>query len=193
MGKAKLIAASDSGDAFTEFTGVTRMRMGVTPSGVLIERPPADDGPGGPLQRSVTTSALSSGPRKNLFSRYLLLLFLTRFFLSPSLFLYAPSTVIRYRKTRAIPPTRKDNIDSPVRCSRENQRQCFRSTSGSFNDTQQYHGQPSAASRSWRYAQRTWHDAWLERAQTSSGQWTCTTRSCSWWWSTRATGTFASC
>ncbi|TFK45571.1 hypothetical protein OE88DRAFT_1669075 [Heliocybe sulcata] len=53
MGKAKLIAASDASDAYTEFSGVTRYKQGVTPSGVLIDNP----GPG-TLERSVTTPNL---------------------------------------------------------------------------------------------------------------------------------------
>lgn len=39
LGKAKLVAADDSADAFTTFTGVTRLRMGQTPSGAPIDRP----------------------------------------------------------------------------------------------------------------------------------------------------------
>ncbi|KAK0226330.1 NADPH oxidase regulator NoxR [Armillaria fumosa] len=38
MGKAKLIAASDPGDAYTTFTGVTLLKQGISPSGVYISR-----------------------------------------------------------------------------------------------------------------------------------------------------------
>lgn len=37
LGKAKLVAAADSSDAFTTFTGVTRLQQGITPTGVRIE------------------------------------------------------------------------------------------------------------------------------------------------------------
>nr|QHW03302.1 NADPH oxidase complex component NoxR [Flammulina velutipes] len=52
MGKAKLIAASDPGDAFTTFTGVTRLKQGISPQGVFI------DSPG--LNRAVTAPPTNS-------------------------------------------------------------------------------------------------------------------------------------
>jgi len=61
MGKAKLVAASDPGDAFTEFTGVTRLKQGISPAGVYVDRPPGD-GPSPNLSRSATTPSLSSKP-----------------------------------------------------------------------------------------------------------------------------------
>ena len=57
MGKAKLVAAADASDAFTEFTGINRLRNGITPSGTII-RKPTDDDP--PLTRSVTVPAPKS-------------------------------------------------------------------------------------------------------------------------------------
>lgn len=57
MGKAKLVAASDSNDTFTTFTGATRLRQGVTPSGVFLDNNPADAGTG--LNRSATVPAKS--------------------------------------------------------------------------------------------------------------------------------------
>lgn len=39
MGKAKLVAASDPNDIFTTFTGSTRLKQGISPSGVFIDRP----------------------------------------------------------------------------------------------------------------------------------------------------------
>jgi hypothetical protein len=54
MGKAKLVAASDMGDAFTTFTGVTRLKSGITPSNTFIDRPD-DSGPS--LSRANTTPA----------------------------------------------------------------------------------------------------------------------------------------
>ncbi|KAH7926948.1 hypothetical protein BV22DRAFT_1127733 [Leucogyrophana mollusca] len=37
LGKAKLVAASDSNDVTTEFTGVARLKQGATPQGTLID------------------------------------------------------------------------------------------------------------------------------------------------------------
>ncbi|KIK68996.1 hypothetical protein GYMLUDRAFT_1001610 [Collybiopsis luxurians FD-317 M1] len=51
MGKAVLIAASDSRDAFTGFTGSTNLKQGITPSGVYVETPKTD------LGRSATAPA----------------------------------------------------------------------------------------------------------------------------------------
>ncbi|RDB24740.1 Neutrophil cytosol factor 2 [Hypsizygus marmoreus] len=59
MGKAKLVAASDPGDAFTEFTGVTRLKQGISPSGVYIERPDFDTAVAQNLSRSATAPAPS--------------------------------------------------------------------------------------------------------------------------------------
>ncbi|KZP17793.1 hypothetical protein FIBSPDRAFT_746493, partial [Athelia psychrophila] len=36
MGKARLVAASDADDAFTGFTGVTRLKMGITPTNTFV-------------------------------------------------------------------------------------------------------------------------------------------------------------
>jgi len=57
LGKAKLIAASDSSDAYTTFTGVTRLEQGITPTGVFIDRPPDLDSP---LSRSRSATLISS-------------------------------------------------------------------------------------------------------------------------------------
>jgi len=56
MGKPVLIAATDSRDAFTGFTGSTNMRQGVTPTGVYIENKPVSPVDGG-LGRSATAPA----------------------------------------------------------------------------------------------------------------------------------------
>ncbi|KAJ1306172.1 hypothetical protein OPQ81_010882 [Rhizoctonia solani] len=53
LGKAQLIAASDANDAFTTFTGVTRLQQGLTPSGAPI----TDGRPIPNLSRSVTAAA----------------------------------------------------------------------------------------------------------------------------------------
>ncbi|KAF8608272.1 hypothetical protein BDV93DRAFT_519319 [Ceratobasidium sp. AG-I] len=58
LGKAQLIAASDSKDAFTTFTGVTRLQQGLTPSGAPI----IDGRPIPPLSRAVTASARVETP-----------------------------------------------------------------------------------------------------------------------------------
>ncbi|KDQ55044.1 hypothetical protein JAAARDRAFT_134290 [Jaapia argillacea MUCL 33604] len=52
MGKAKLVATSDAIDVYTEFSGATRLKQGITPSGIYIETPPTD---AGTLARSQTT------------------------------------------------------------------------------------------------------------------------------------------
>ncbi|KAE9408668.1 NADPH oxidase regulator NoxR [Gymnopus androsaceus JB14] len=51
MGKAVLIAASDSRDAFTGFTGSTNLKQGVSPSGVFVEAQPVE------VTRSVSVPA----------------------------------------------------------------------------------------------------------------------------------------
>ncbi|CAE7186647.1 unnamed protein product [Rhizoctonia solani] len=53
LGKAQLIAASDANDAFTTFTGSTRLQQGLTPSGAPI----TDGRPIPTLSRSVTVAA----------------------------------------------------------------------------------------------------------------------------------------
>ncbi|OSX61905.1 hypothetical protein POSPLADRAFT_1066338 [Postia placenta MAD-698-R-SB12] len=58
MGKAKLIATEDASEAFTEFTGVARMRQGVSPTGAT------DFGPGG-LQRAATVSNPTPPPKSD--------------------------------------------------------------------------------------------------------------------------------
>ncbi|KAF8918162.1 NADPH oxidase regulator NoxR [Mucidula mucida] len=54
MGKAKLIAASDPGDAYTTFTGVTLLKQGISPSGVFIDGPDTGMNRSGSLNRAVT-------------------------------------------------------------------------------------------------------------------------------------------
>lgn len=60
MGKAKLVAASDPGDAYTEFTGATRLKQGISPSGVYIDRPNIDSGGSTNLVRSASISRMES-------------------------------------------------------------------------------------------------------------------------------------
>ncbi|KAI0364146.1 hypothetical protein BV20DRAFT_1047315 [Pilatotrama ljubarskyi] len=54
LGKAKLVAAESTNDLFTEFTGVARLKQGITPTGIFLE-----DGPNANpnLQRAVTVAA----------------------------------------------------------------------------------------------------------------------------------------
>ncbi|KAF8629433.1 hypothetical protein AX15_003479 [Amanita polypyramis BW_CC] len=42
MGKAKLVASSDPTDVYTEFTGVARLKQGISPSGIYVDRPDID-------------------------------------------------------------------------------------------------------------------------------------------------------
>jgi hypothetical protein len=42
MGKAKLVAASDAMDSYTTFSGATRLKAGITPTGIFIDKPPTD-------------------------------------------------------------------------------------------------------------------------------------------------------
>jgi hypothetical protein len=58
MGKARLVAASDSMDSYTTFSGATRLKAGITPTGIFIDRPPTDPSPA--LNRSATAPATSS-------------------------------------------------------------------------------------------------------------------------------------
>ncbi|KIK09857.1 hypothetical protein K443DRAFT_671168 [Laccaria amethystina LaAM-08-1] len=53
MGKAKLVAASDPNDIFTTFSGSTRLKQGISPSGVFIDRPDTESA----VSPSVTRSA----------------------------------------------------------------------------------------------------------------------------------------
>ncbi|PIL30996.1 hypothetical protein GSI_05689 [Ganoderma sinense ZZ0214-1] len=52
LGKARLVAAESTNDLFTEFTGVARLKQGITPSNVFI-----DDGPTSNLSRAATVAA----------------------------------------------------------------------------------------------------------------------------------------
>ncbi|KAI0687945.1 hypothetical protein C8T65DRAFT_835120 [Cerioporus squamosus] len=54
LGKAKLVAAESTNDLFTEFTGVARLKQGITPTNVFL-----DDGPTSGLTRAATVAAPS--------------------------------------------------------------------------------------------------------------------------------------
>ncbi|KAF7362155.1 P-type phospholipid transporter [Mycena venus] len=74
MGKAKLIAASDSRDTTVGFSGIDRLQQGITPTGIFIDgetglarsntrAPPRNDDDGSaPLARSKTTLNVVSKP-----------------------------------------------------------------------------------------------------------------------------------
>ncbi|KAH9889550.1 hypothetical protein C8Q73DRAFT_708050 [Cubamyces lactineus] len=51
LGKAKLIAAESTNDLYTEFSGVARLKQGITPTGIFVE-----DGPNAGLQRAATVA-----------------------------------------------------------------------------------------------------------------------------------------
>jgi hypothetical protein len=70
MGKAKLVATSDASDAVTTFSGVARLKQGITPAGLKLDRPDLlDTAPTSNLLRSATvppvmpTYQASEGPR----------------------------------------------------------------------------------------------------------------------------------
>jgi len=58
MASQKLVATSDSSDIYTTFTGSTRLKAGINPSGAYMDMP--DNGPA--LTRSATTPAPSAPP-----------------------------------------------------------------------------------------------------------------------------------
>lgn len=55
LGKAKLVATSDESEAYTTFTGVTRLKQGISPQGVRLEDEPSAGG----LSRSATVAVTS--------------------------------------------------------------------------------------------------------------------------------------
>ncbi|KAI0262591.1 hypothetical protein BC834DRAFT_971957 [Gloeopeniophorella convolvens] len=55
LGKAKLVASENPNEAYTTFTGVTRLRQGVTPQGVWVDPQPGEDGA---LARAATTGRI---------------------------------------------------------------------------------------------------------------------------------------
>jgi len=57
MGKAKLVASENPNEAYTTFTGVTRLRQGISPQNVFIDQ----NGDGGGLARAATSARLK-GP-----------------------------------------------------------------------------------------------------------------------------------
>jgi hypothetical protein len=57
LGKAKLVAASDSADAFTTFTGSTRLQQGINMSGTFVDNgptPKSDVAPRIPLSKYIS-------------------------------------------------------------------------------------------------------------------------------------------
>lgn len=61
LGKAKLVATADENEAYTTFTGVTRLKQGVTPKGTFIPENEVDSAESGvQLSRSVTVPAPSN-------------------------------------------------------------------------------------------------------------------------------------
>jgi len=60
MGKAKLVASSDPSDIFTTFSGSTRLNLGISPSGIYVDRLNESTSP--TLARSATFPAPVDGP-----------------------------------------------------------------------------------------------------------------------------------
>ncbi|KAG6866212.1 hypothetical protein C0991_007237 [Blastosporella zonata] len=66
MGKAKLVAASDPEDTYTTFTGSTRLKQGISPSGVYVDRPDFDSSAAqNNLNRSATAPAATPARSTN--------------------------------------------------------------------------------------------------------------------------------
>ncbi|KAI0045251.1 hypothetical protein FA95DRAFT_1607870 [Auriscalpium vulgare] len=61
LGNALLVAADDSSDAFTTFTGITRLKQGISPRNIFVDSTPIE---GSSLTRSVTAPAprMPKGP-----------------------------------------------------------------------------------------------------------------------------------
>ncbi|CAL1711160.1 unnamed protein product [Somion occarium] len=55
MGKARLVATSDANEAYTTFTGVTRLKQGIAPTGTFLE----DESRAAGLNRAATVSVTS--------------------------------------------------------------------------------------------------------------------------------------
>ncbi|KAH9060549.1 hypothetical protein EDB87DRAFT_1674686 [Lactarius vividus] len=73
LGKAKLVASENPNEAYTTFTGVTRLRQGVSPQNVFVDNDPAgervpdlDVQPVGNLSRSKTTINVPADAREAL-------------------------------------------------------------------------------------------------------------------------------
>lgn len=66
LGKAKLVATSDASEAYTTFTGVTRLKQGITPKGTFIEEnEDKSEESRAQLNRSVTVPAPSNVDQVN--------------------------------------------------------------------------------------------------------------------------------
>jgi hypothetical protein len=59
------VAASDPNDTFTTFTGSTRLKQGISPTGVYIDRPDFDAAVASNLSRSITAPVASSSPSQS--------------------------------------------------------------------------------------------------------------------------------
>lgn len=69
MGKAKLVASSDPNDGVTSFSGAARLKAGISPAGLFLDRPDLDSESPNNLLRSATvppvmpTMKIADGPR----------------------------------------------------------------------------------------------------------------------------------
>ncbi|KAI0759964.1 hypothetical protein BD413DRAFT_487097 [Trametes elegans] len=91
LGKARLVAAESANDLYTEFTGVARMKQGITPTGIFL-----DDGPNSnpALTRAATVAATLPSTSLSL----------------PSLLRVASTALMRAKTTITVPSDARDRI-----------------------------------------------------------------------------------
>ncbi|KAF8736521.1 hypothetical protein AX14_014421 [Amanita brunnescens Koide BX004] len=63
MGKAKLVAATDATDVYTEFSGSARLRDGISPSGIFVDQPGLSRSATAPSSRSARTGDADTVPK----------------------------------------------------------------------------------------------------------------------------------
>ena len=65
MSLQKLVAASDPNDVFTTFSGSTRLKQGISPSGVFIDRPGTESDVSPTVTRSASVPPSAAPSRKS--------------------------------------------------------------------------------------------------------------------------------
>lgn len=88
LGKPILVAASDANDAFTTFTGSTRLKQGITPTGVYVDG--ADTG----VSRSASLPTVTPGTKTNIETT-------------------SPTNIERAKTTIVVPPNARE-LTSPA-------------------------------------------------------------------------------